>query len=108
MSSDTINTYHPFLDYDSMHGVMAFLDLADLGRCSQVSKSWNKFSADPFLWKPMFTKEMIPLVEGEDRRDYMADFKVMFPITLSGKKLRCSLESSSGKCLPSTRICSTN
>lgn len=54
--------------------------------CTQVNEISNDHSD---LWLKRFAEEKIPLVESlpDQKRNYKADFKALYPITLSGKRI---------------------
>lgn len=79
-----------FQNTDLFQGIILLLDLADVGRASQVCRSWKSvIEKSAKIWKSLFAKEGIPLVislNGKPR-DYKQDFQILYPITLSGKKI---------------------
>ena len=62
------------------------LGAADFSRGARVCKLWHELFQDQGIWKSLSQREGIPLVEGNDR-NYKEDFKILYPITLSGKTI---------------------
>lgn len=62
------------------------LTCVDVCRWSLACKSLLAASEQPVIWWDQFIKEKIPFVEGKDR-DLKFDFKILYPITLSGKTI---------------------
>jgi len=81
----------PIIGEDAFGECMKFLDLKDLPNVARVCKAWNnalKSSNNNItIWKNLFQKHGIPLVINPDSkpRDYRADLKILFPMTISGK-----------------------
>ena len=73
-----------FPNADTFEHVLEFLEIADFARISQVCKSWNDFIKTPIIWRKLFKKEGIPLVDGPER-NYREDFKTLYSITISGR-----------------------
>ena len=63
-----------------------FLEARDIGRCAVVCKLWNESLENQEIWVRLSVREGIPFVEGEGR-DRRADFQILYPITISGKKI---------------------
>src|SRR5271155_2879953 len=57
-----------------------------IGRCESVCKGWNESCKSQEIWLRLSVRERIPFVEGKDR-DRRADFQVLYPITISGKRI---------------------
>jgi hypothetical protein len=90
MSNSIIpGSYGPFPDRDLFRSYSTkHLGLFDIARAAQVCKAWNQSFSDQSLWKLLFEREGIPLVcsiNGGERNNYRDDFKVLYPITISGK-----------------------
>ncbi len=63
-----------------------FLEARDIGRCELVCKLWNGACKNQEIWLGVTVREGIPFVEGQDR-DRRADFQVLYPMTISGKRI---------------------
>ncbi len=63
-----------------------FLEARDIGRCELVCKLWNEACNNQEIWIRLSVREGIPFVEGQDR-DRRADFQVLYPMTISGKRI---------------------
>lgn len=82
------SSYGPFPDRDTFqYYSVKYLDPSDIARASRVCKHWNQLFSDQNLWKALFEKEGIPLVISTNgsERNYKEDFKILYPITISGK-----------------------
>lgn len=79
--------FSPLEIYNAFLHIMEFLETADIVHSAKVCKLWNAFIKEsPSIWKGLFKKEGIPLVNGKDR-DYREDFITLFPMTISGRKI---------------------
>ncbi len=65
-----------------------FLNLREVGYSGQVSKSWHLAMQHSSIWQNQFENKKIPAVDGQNR-DYKKDFKILYPITLSGRDISC-------------------
>ncbi len=63
-----------------------FLELADIGRCERVCILWNGFCKDQEIWFGLSIKMGIPIVDAKDR-DRKADFQVLYPRTISKRRI---------------------
>jgi hypothetical protein len=63
-----------------------FLEPRDIGRCEAVCKLWTESFENQETWIRLSVREGIPFVEGQDR-DRRADFKILYPMTISRKKI---------------------
>ncbi len=83
MVSNSVILFQTQDAFESTTCVLSSTDVCNLG---QVCKSWAEAADQPGIWRQHFLKEKIPFVEGSDR-NYKGDFKILFPITLRGKKI---------------------
>ncbi len=80
---------HPLYDPKSLVAIATHFDrLSTIGKSAQVCKLWDRSMQDPSIWEKQFEKEKIPKVAGKNR-DYKADFQVLYPMTLSARKIAC-------------------
>ena len=49
-----------YLPVECWFKIFSYLNMQELGRCSQVSKSWHKIATDNCLWKKYFSALSIP------------------------------------------------
>jgi hypothetical protein len=67
--------------------VMQFVEFADICRSSEVCKLWNQALESNCIWIHQYEKNGIPRVAGQNR-NLKNDFKILYPITLSGKTIQ--------------------
>lgn len=82
----------PYPNLDTFLYGAQFWKVADLFRLAQVCKIWNQWMENSTTWESIFKLEGIPLVEEKKgkKRNYRADFKVLYPITISRRMIeRC-------------------
>ena len=82
----TSNSIDLFQSQDLFEVATHSLSSADVCHLALVCKSWATAADMPGIWRQHFIRELIPFVEG-DNRDYKADFKTLYPMTLSGRKI---------------------
>lgn len=79
----------PFFSKDVYRVAMHFFDVKSIVNLSRTSK-WNmECSEAGLIWQELSRREGIPEVANEDgtpRKNPKKDFKVLYPITLSGRK----------------------
>jgi hypothetical protein len=90
MSNSIVSSsYGPFPNPDIFqYCSVKYLEPSDIAHAARVCKAWNQFQfSDQNLWKLLFEREGIPLVSSRNggERNYRNDFKVLYPITISGK-----------------------
>jgi hypothetical protein len=80
----------PFLTAD-LHQTypLKYLEIPDIAHASQVCKQWKLAFSYPGLWKALSKKEGIPFVREANGEvlNYQKTFQVLYPITLSGRKI---------------------
>jgi len=86
--SDAVIPY-PFSDSRTFALCIGSLELRDIGRAARVCKDWNRAIKSNELWQSLFKREGIPLVKSlsGSPRDLRADFKVLYPITISARAI---------------------
>ncbi len=76
------------------------LEGADIARCRLVCKLWrwalDGLCEDQVFWQRLSAREGISLVDGP-KRNYYEDFKVLYPATISGRRICRLLESVTGR-----------
>jgi hypothetical protein len=79
----------PFGCVDVFYRCAELLEVVDVGRSEQVCRSWNSLLKDALTWKKLSEREGVPLVASPSGhlRNYREDFKILRPITISGKKI---------------------
>lgn len=76
----------PFSNFDNFFQAASYLEPKDIGRLAQVCRQYNHWVNEPVIWNTMSEREGIPLVAGVGR-DSISDFKILYPVTISGRKI---------------------
>lgn len=90
---DTMHTslIKPFPDPNLFaHAAIAYLEPKDIFNLAITCKQNNEWSKIPLIWQKASEKEGLPQVanfDGTPRTNPKEDFRVLHPITLSGKKI---------------------
>ena len=88
MTGEVSTTFGPFPSYQNFLQVFHWLDAPDLGKLMQVCQLFNRtINEDEQIWLSLFRSEGLPRVvslKGEKRNE-ARDFKVLYPITYSGR-----------------------
>jgi hypothetical protein len=78
--------FFAFPDSPSFANAMEFLEVADICRATIACKRWSQLGQSEVIWRNAFEKEGIPVVDGK-KRDYKKDLKILYPITISGRRI---------------------
>lgn len=81
-----VNGLGPFTCFEIFDHIVSFLEPQDIGRLAQVCRGFNEWLDDSGIWNRASAREGIPVVEGKDR-NRRKDFKILYPITISGRRI---------------------
>lgn len=88
MTGEVSTSFGPFPNYPCFLELLHWLNPADVGKLMQVCQLFNKtINEDEQIWLKLFQSEGLPRVvslNGEKRNE-ARDFKVLYPITYSGR-----------------------
>ncbi len=74
----------PLTNFDNFAHVASYLKIKDIGNLSQVCQQYNAWANESAIWNNISEREGVPLVAGGSR-DRIADFKILYPVTISGR-----------------------
>ena len=81
-----INELGLLTNFDNFAHVAKYLEAKDIGRLAQVCQQYNGWANEPAIWNTLSEQEGVPLVAGVGR-DRMTDFRILYPVTISGRMI---------------------
>lgn len=102
-----VNHLGPLRSYNILQKTALYLEPKDIGRLGRVCKKYNAWLNKPDIWIQASEREGVPLVAGE-KRNRRADFRILYPITISGRMIGELFGKVIGKVPPISEYCFDN